>query len=84
MLVGTYIGHEGVPSRVKVSGTDAPLSAVVGDHPVTLVYCGAGRFLAMDREKPDQLRARLEFFFRNGTAWGVRVGSRIFTRENPI
>ncbi|MBQ9290479.1 MAG: serine hydrolase [Clostridia bacterium] len=82
MLVGTYIGHEGVPSRVIVPRVSSPMEAVVNDHPVTLVYCGAGRFLAMDREKPDALRARLEFFFRDGSAWGVRVGSRIFSRED--
>ena len=84
MLPGTYIGHEGVPSKVVIREKDGQLETVVSGHPVTLVYCGAGRFLAMDKEKPDQLRARLEFFFRDGSAWGVRVGSRIFSREDEM
>ena len=79
MLEGSYIGHEGEPSVVRV---DDAGHARVSEHDTELVYCGAGRFLAMDREKPETQRARLEFFFRNGHAWGVRVGSRIYSREN--
>lgn len=75
MLAGTYIGHEGEPSVVRV---DDAGNARVSDHDTRLVYCGAARFLAMDRNSPETLRARLEFFFRDGHAWGVRVGSRIF------
>ena len=78
MLSGTYVGHEGVPSIVTV---EENCTAKVSDHLTKLVYCGGGRFLAMDAEKPETLRARLEFFFRDGHAWGVRVGSRIFSRE---
>ncbi len=78
MLEGTYIAHEGMPSRVRI---DNQGHAVVSDHETCLVYCGASRFLAMDAEKPDVSRGRLEFFFRDGRAWGVRVGSRIYTRE---
>ena len=77
MLTGTYIGHEGEPSTVTV---DEAGHAVVSDHETDLVYCGGSRFLAMDRSQPENLRARLEFFFRDGQAWGVRVGSRIFSR----
>lgn len=78
MLEGTYIAHEGMPSRVRV---DAQAHAVLSDHEADLVYCGAARFLAMDKARPDCLRGRLEFFIRDGKAWGVRVGSRIYTRE---
>ena len=78
MLKGTYIAHEGVPSTVEV---DEAGHARVSDHETNLVYCGGSRFLAMDREKPETMRSRLEFFFRNGQAWGVRVGSRIYSRK---
>ena len=80
MLEGSYIAHEGELSVVRV---DDAGHAVVSDHDADLVYCGAARFLAMDRSSPDTLRARLEFFFREGRAWGVRVGSRIYCRETP-
>ena len=79
MLEGTYIAHEGEPSVVQV---DAAGHARVSDHEADLKYCGAGRFLAMDRANPETLRGRLEFFFRDGHAWGVRVGSRIYSRES--
>ena len=78
MLEGSYIAHEGEPAVVRV---DASGHARVSDHDTALVYCGAGRFLAMDQADPETKRARLEFLFRDGRAWGVRVGSRIYSRE---
>ena len=78
MLEGVYLGHEGELSVVEVDGAGR---ARISGKETELVYCGGGRFLAMDREEPDTVQARLEFFFRNGQAWGVRVGSRIFTRK---
>ncbi|MBR5109608.1 MAG: beta-lactamase family protein [Clostridia bacterium] len=78
MLEGSYIAHEGEPAVVRV---DASGHVRVSGHDADLVYCGAGRFLAMDRKDPEKMRARLEFFFRDGRAWGVRVGSRIYSRE---
>jgi len=75
MLSGSYLCHEGETAVVRV---DDAGHARISDHDTDLVYCGAARFLAMDRENPETLRARLEFFFRNGHAWGVRVGSRIY------
>ena len=76
MLEGTYVGHEGLPSRVVL---DKEGRGRVSDHDIHLTYCGGARFLAMDEN--EKIRGRLEFFFRDGRAWGVRVGSRIFTRE---
>ena len=80
MLEGTYVGHEGEPDVVRV---DDAGHANISDDETDLVYCGAARFLAMDRDHPERLRSRLEFFFRDGHAWGVRVGSRIFSRVDP-
>ena len=82
MLSGSFICHEGVPAIVKVTPEAGGVSAVVSEKPARLVYCGGTRFLAMDAGKPDLLRARLEFFIRNGHAWGVRCGSRIYTLES--
>ena len=82
MLTGRFVGHEGVPAVATVSLEAGAPAAVVGDHATRLVYCGGTRFLAMDAAEPERLRARLEFFIRNGRAWGVRCGSRIFMRED--
>lgn len=81
MLTGSYICHEGVPAYVRVSIENGKPTAVVSEKNCGLVYCGGGRFLAMDTEEPSKLRARLEFFIRDGHAWGVRCGSRIYTIE---
>ena len=82
MLLGQYIGHEGVPSIVTVRHEQDELRAVVNKRDLHLVYCGGLRFLGMDPEDPQRVRSRLEFFIRSGHAWGVRVGSRIFGLEN--
>lgn len=81
MLLGRYVGHEGVPSVVTVRLEDGQLRAVVNQRDLRLVYCGGLRFLGMDLADDKRVRARLEFFTRNGHAWGVRCGSRIFSLE---
>ena len=81
MLLGRYIGHEGVPSIVHVRLEENQLRAIVNKRDLKLVYCGGLRFLGMDPEDQTRVRSRLEFFTRNGHAWGVRVGSRIFGIE---
>ena len=82
MLTGRYVGHEGVPAIVTVDGSTEIPTAHTDGHEVTLTWCGGGRFLAFDKEDPSILRRRLEFFFRDGQAWGLRVGTRIFHRED--
>lgn len=79
-LAGHYIGHEGIPEICDVNdeGTQVLLSGRLSD----LLWCGGSRFLAVDPSDHHLLRGRLEFLFRPGYAWAVRVGSRIFTKEN--
>lgn len=81
MLIGRYVGHEGVPSVVNVRIENDVLRAVVNKRDLKLVYCGGLRFLGMDPLDPERVRSRLEFFTRDGHAWGVRCGSRIFSLE---
>ena len=81
MLTGRYVGHEGVPSIVHVRIEDNQLRAIVNNRDLKLVYCGGLRFCGMDPIDSTRVRSRLEFFTRNGHAWGVRVGSRIFGLE---
>ena len=81
MLEGRFIGHEGVPEVVTVRLENGALKGTVGKRAVRLTWCGGTRFLAMDEAEPQRQRARLEFFIRDGRAWAVRNGSRIFGRE---
>ena len=80
MLRGRYIGHEGIPSIVTIHCADGTLTGERDGKPLTLVYCGGTRFLALD-PADGSLACRLEFFIRNGRAWGVRVGTRVFGRD---
>ena len=48
MLLGRYIGHEGVPAIVDVRSVEGQLRAVVNKRDLKLVYCGGLRFLGMD------------------------------------
>ncbi len=82
MLWGRYVGHEGVPAIVTVRQEGNELRAVVNQRDLRLVYCGGLRFCGMDPVDPQRVRSRLEFFTRDGHAWGVRVGSRIYGLEN--
>ena len=79
MLPGRYVGHEGIPDICEVH--EGGKTATVSGHFCDLVHCGGARFLAVDPSDHTRTRSRLEFFFRSGHAWGVRVGSRIFTLE---
>ena len=81
MLIGRYVGHEGVPAIVDVRVAEGELRAIVNKRDLKLVYCGGLRFLGMDLDDETKVRSRLEFFTRNGHAWGVRCGSRIFGLE---
>ncbi|MBQ4088395.1 MAG: beta-lactamase family protein [Clostridia bacterium] len=79
MLTGSFVCREGVPAITTVSIEEGRLTAIVGGNKTNLTYCGGTRFLAMDANKPESVRSRLEFFIRNGHAWGVRCGSRIYS-----
>ena len=81
MLAGRFVGHEGVPAVVTVAVDGGEPVATVSGCETKLVYCGGTRFLAMDAEQPQRTRAQLEFLIRDGRAWGVRCGSRIFVNE---
>ncbi|HIU16283.1 MAG TPA: beta-lactamase family protein [Candidatus Ventricola intestinavium] len=79
MLRGRYVGHEGVPSVLGIHCQDGRMEGTLDGEPLRLVYCGGTRFLAESREGTGASR-RLEFLIRNGRAWGVRCGTRVFER----
>lgn len=79
MLCGRYVCHEGVPSVTEISLEGGALRGERDGVPFALQYCGGARFIAPDAD--GMPRFRLEFFIRDGRAWGVRVGTRVSTRE---
>lgn len=79
-LSGHYIGHEGIPDICDVN--EEGTQAIISGRSCDLLWCGGARFLAVDPADHQVIRSRLEFLFRPGHAWAVRVGSRIFTAEN--
>ena len=80
MLRGRYIGHEGVPCVVSIRCEDEGLQGERDGEAFTLVYCGGTRFLAQP-VAPGKASFRLEFLIRNGRAWGLRCGTRVFARD---
>lgn len=81
MIVGSYIGHEGVPSHARVWLEGETLMGERDGKRFELRWCGANRFLGFSSPESKAPCSRMEFFIRDGKAWGVRVGTRIFERE---
>lgn len=80
MLRGRYIGHEGMPCVVSIRCEGESLQGERDGEAFSLVYCGGTRFLAQP-DAPGKTPFRLEFLIRNGRAWGVRCGTRVFARD---
>lgn len=80
MITGRYIAHEGEPSLITVTQQDGCLLRTRDGETTPLLYCGGARFLALsDPDDPIQ-GVRHEFLIRDGRAWGVRCGTRVFER----
>ena len=80
MITGTYIGHEGVPSVLKIEEKDGQLLRTRDGNTTAFAYCGGARFLSYDPEKDYDQGVRHEFLIRDGKAWAVRCGTRVFER----
>ena len=80
MITGTYISHEGVPCILTIALKDGSLERTRDGETTPLVYCGGTRFLSLDPADPDAQGVRHEFLIRDGLAWGVRCGTRVFER----
>ena len=78
MIVGHYLGHEGVPSHLVIEEKDGKLLRTRDGVTTSFAYCGGTRFLSYDPEKDYDQGVRHEFLIRNGKAWGVRCGTRVF------
>jgi len=80
MIVGHYLGHEGVPSHLYIEEKDGKLIRTRDGNTTAFAYCGGTRFLSYDPDKNDDQGVRHEFLIRNGKAWSVRCGTRVFNR----
>jgi len=80
MITGHYLGHEGVPSHLIIEEKNGKLLRTRDGNTTAFAYCGGTRFLSYDPEKDYDQGVRHEFLIRNGRAWGVRCGTRVFNR----
>lgn len=80
MLCGDYLCHEGLPVHCIVEEKDGVLGGTYQDKPVVLRWCGQNIFTAVDAKDPAKRVTTLRFYTRNGSAWGVKCGSRIYQR----
>lgn len=78
MVEGTYRAREGLPAVVTVFAAEGKLYAIKDEMRMKLSYCGGTLFVAIDAE--DNVQLRMEAFIRNGHAWAVRCGSRMYQR----
>ena len=67
MLCGDFVAHEGVPSHTIVQLKDGKLTAMYGNIPVDLLYCGDNIFAAVKQEDHSQRVSTFRFYFRDGS-----------------
>ena len=79
MICGDYVGHEGVPAHCKISMEDGKLACEYRDEKKDLRYCFGTVFGLFD-QKTGVRENTFRFHLRDGKAWGVNCGSRIFQR----
>lgn len=63
-----------------VSVEDGQLVARYGDSKVILKYCEEAAFAAYLADKPERRISTFRFYIRDGKAWGVKCGSRIYQK----
>lgn len=78
MVVGSYRSHEGIPVDVTVYVDNGRLMATRDKETHALEYCGGTLFAAFDADGEDKIR--IEALIRQGQAWAVRVGTRVYQR----
>ena len=81
MLTGKYMSYEFVDAYCIVEKTDdSQLKAEYQDHTLNLHYCHDALFSARTCEEPDKEYTTMEFYIRDGKAWGVKCYNRIYQR----
>lgn len=81
-LAGDYMAREGVPSHCIVRVENGKLTGTYYDQPVDFLYCEKSIFAAVAKEDHRKRRSTMEFYLKDGQAWAVRCGTRIYQRVN--
>lgn len=79
-LCGDFLSKEGIPVHTVVSVEDGKLTAQYGDRKVSLKYCCDTVFAACLYDEEETRISTFRFYLRDGKAWGVKCGSRIYQR----
>lgn len=79
-LCGDFLAKEGVPCHCIITEDGGELVGTLGESKIKLLYFKDTAFVAVDRDDPDKRVNTLQFFLRNGKAWAVKCGSRIYQR----
>lgn len=78
MLTGVFRSHEGVASDIAVTLKAGQLFAAKNDHKMPLTYCGDVLFAVYEEDGGVPLR--IQALIRDGKAWALRCGTRIYQR----
>lgn len=79
-VCGDYLIHEGLPSHCIIRCEKGELLGTYGDRAVKLQYCDHATFVAFSADDPPKRIQTLQFYIRNGKAWAVSCGTRIYQR----
>ena len=79
-LCGDFVSREGIPSHAVISEEGGKLTGTYGESKVILKYCDHNVFAVYQADKPEVRVSTFRFYIRNGKAWGVKCGSRIYQR----
>lgn len=80
MLCGDFLAKEGLPVHCKISVEEGRLAADYDGRKLLLLYDSQTTFVAVDFQRPEDRVNTFRFYIRNGKAWGVKCGSRIYQR----
>ena len=79
MIIGDYVGHEGIVCHALVYEKDGQLYVRSYGEDRILKYCEGTVFASYDEKTGERINT-YRFFIQDGRAWGVKVGTRIFRR----
>ena len=80
MLEGDYLAKEGLPVHCTVKAEDGKLTAIYDERKLHLLYSSESVFVGVDAADQEKRVNTFEFYIKNGVAWGVKCGSRIYQR----
>ncbi len=80
ILCGDYIVHEGIPTHCIVSYDDGELKCTHNNQEKLLKHCEKTVFAVYDAENTAKRLSTFRFYIKDGKAWAVKCGSRIYVR----